>query len=533
LQQQNLDPINLGRTLRHQAIEHGEQICRCEVRRTELENSAAVLEAQAELSVRHDERERHQAVLRNAADSGQNPMLKCLLLIAIAIILGMAGFASAHLALAPFGLGWYEWPFSAGVGIICAVLTHMFLEEFASGRIVKAVVATTLVVGLTGILVLAQIRADIFILLLKGAAAGAPEGGGGAISAADAAQFYQSSANKLRLFLGLLAIALEIGTGLIAWEAGRLNLASQDVVRRAEQRLAELDEEMPRIVRRIRELQNAPQIVEAEFRRDFYRGLLLQEPPRAVTRIGPIALALLAGLIFWVCAARAETPKPPSPPSVVEVIDLSKSDVVSTHTSDTHKDNIDAAAKTIVNLPAGAKFTVIGMTAASFSRPLILLSGHLPLDPGMFRFINRVAAAKDKYADELRHAASAIQADAQTTDVFGSFLVAADLLRQSSAHRRILLPFSDMRQSAPPVNIENVQVVPVAAALKTAEAAHLIADLKGVEVYVYGVHAAYKDVAYWRSLREFWAAYFTKAGAHLKVFSMLPGVPDFTETPKQ
>jgi hypothetical protein len=83
-----------------------------------------------------------------------------------------------------------------------------------------------------------------------------------------------------------------------------------------------------------------------------------------------------------------------------------------------------------------------------------------------------------------------------------------------------------MRHSAPPPNIEAPAVVPVASALRTVERQNQIADLRGVDVYAYGVHAARKDVAYWQSLRAFWTQYFAKSGAVLKCFSMMRDVTD-------
>jgi hypothetical protein len=110
--------------------------------------------------------------------------------------------------------------------------------------------------------------------------------------------------------------------------------------------------------------------------------------------------------------------------------------------------------------------------------------------------------------------------------VVGFLLVAAELLHESPRARKILVIFSDMRHSAPVPNIEAVAVVPVASALRTVERQNQIADLRGVEVYVYGAHAADKDVRYWQSLRDFWTQYFAKSGAALKSFSLMRDVAD-------
>ena len=47
----------------------------------------------------------------------------------------------------------------------------------------------------------------------------------------------------------------------------------------------------------------------------------------------------------------------------------------------------------------------------------------------------------------------------------------------------------------------------------------LIPSLDGVRVWCLGVHTAMKDAAYWRSLRDFWAAFFEESKAKLITFS--------------
>ncbi len=106
-------------------------------------------------------------------------------------------------------------------------------------------------------------------------------------------------------------------------------------------------------------------------------------------------------------------------------------------------------------------------------------------------------------------------------------LIAGEAFRESPKTRNALWIFGDMRQSAPPVDIEHALTVPSAAALRTAEHANLIADLSGVDVYVLGVHGAGRSVHYWQSLRDFWATYFEKCHANLREFSMMRDVRDF------
>ncbi len=77
------------------------------------------------------------------------------------------------------------------------------------------------------------------------------------------------------------------------------------------------------------------------------------------------------------------------------------------------------------------------------------------------------------------------------------------------------------------VNLNRTLKVPVGPVLRQVEQHELVADLKGVDVYVVGIDAAKKEPAYWDSLRQFWTEYFKKSGSTLQAFSMMREVPDF------
>ena len=195
-----------------------------------------------------------------------------------------------------------------------------------------------------------------------------------------------------------------------------------------------------------------------------------------------------------------------------------------------HAENIRAALQIIASLPAGSRVTVSAISDQSFSRPLILMASEIPSTPGKLREYDQIVAARNNLAKRLQSATSSIKPDYQTTDILG-FLVAAGISFRNTPHRRhVITIHSDMRQSAPPLDIERAQVVPVAASLATVDRTHLFADLSGVDVFIYGVHAVGKDVAYWKSLRDFWTAYFERCHANLRAFSMTREIPNFNSS---
>ena len=78
-----------------------------------------------------------------------------------------------------------------------------------------------------------------------------------------------------------------------------------------------------------------------------------------------------------------------------------------------------------------------------------------------------------------------------------------------------------MRESTNDLDFERAKTISLAQVLPSVEKRGLLAHLQGVEVYALGVDGAGKSFAYWNSLRDFWEAYFHKAGANLKKYSAL------------
>jgi hypothetical protein len=287
-----------------------------------------------------------------------------------------------------------------------------------------------------------------------------------------------------------------------------------------QQRMRFLETEMVRLLHHIEFLKREPDIFANGFARDFHLGLIQGAARRAIKRAGPLVGALL--LYIYVASCH---PALAQSVNAVVGIDLSRTSAAKGYDGILeHEKNVEAAAELIGGLPAGARFRVIGITDQSFSLPLILLTGQIPKDRGPLEFIDQVAVARKRSAAEMRAIGSSTPPTYARTDVIGFLLLAADLLHQPTQSRKVLVIFSDMRHSAPPPNIDSPALVPVASALQTVERHNQIADLHGIDVYVYGVHDAGKDVAYWQSIRSFWTQYFAKSRGTLKTFSMMRDV---------
>jgi len=517
--------VELGDAAVNQAIDHLEHVCAHEKRRREHINQAEITCLSAELALRIEEREELRAEIRRTPRPDPMPRRSPTWYAAIALVLVAAGFSFAHLALTPFGLGWQIWPYSAALAVVCAYATDETLEKCNCTRLVAAAALVSLVTSLAGLLVMALVRGDVLALYLKNAVAAGLTDGAAAASASgiDTVRFYETAARKLQLFFALLAVAMELATGLAVYEARKIVVPSVAVALAAMQERRRLVEnEMLGLLHRVEFLKREASIFENQFIRDFYLGVIEGTAHRAIKRAGPMIGALLLA-----CAALCR-PAAAQSLDVVVGVDLSLSSAAKNYDGNLeYGKNVDGVARLIDGLPAAARFRVVGITDQSFSRPLILLAGQLPRDRGPLEFIDQVAVARKKFGAQIRLVGRTAPPTYARTDVIGFLLVAADLLRESSEARRALVIFSDMRHSAPPPNIESPPVVPVGATLRMVERQNEIADLRTIDVYVYGVHAADKDVPYWQSLRSFWTQYFGKSGATLRCFSMMRDVPDF------
>jgi hypothetical protein len=448
----------------------------------------------------------------------------------IALVLVVSGVFFAHLALAPFGLGWEAWAFSLGIGLVAAFWTDKTLEKTHSERLVRCLCAVALLGSMAGLLVMALLRGDILALYLNTAAAGGAPGD--MQNAAVAADFYAHAIPKLQFLMALLAVAMELGSGMAVFEAMKFDLTTHERAVQARRDLESVEEEMIAIIGRITHLENEPAINEAEFYRNFYLGLF-ERIKRNSLLLAVVVAGLLAGATM-VPTARAQSADRNNPQvstsgqgtRIVVALDLTASVATSGYDGKTEfEKNVLGACALIPRLSPGSHITVFGITDQSFSRPDVLLDREVPGDKGPLLFQDRTALAKARMADELKRV-SLIKPSYQHTDIFGILAIAADVLQGPTGSRKVLVIFSDMRNSTNDLDLERPATVSVREALRKAEQRHLVMHLTGVELYVLGVDGAGKSIAYWNSLKEFWAEYFRKTGAGLKAYSALREVSD-------
>jgi hypothetical protein len=426
---------------------------------------------------------------------------------AIAFFLATAGVFLAHLTLAPFALGWEVWPLSAAVAIVVAWWVDRTLEKFDNPAVVRVTCVVALSVSLAGVFLMALLRGDILLMYLKGLMDAETPG--------TADSFYQSAIPKLRILMGLLALAMELGVGMAAHEARKLALAiccRQDAERARKEALT-LDDHLGALAHRHVYLENEPGIIEAHAKRNFLLGVF-----DGLKRNGLVHLMLIVSLLL---SLQPTLLLGGDRTCDVIGLDLSLSEATTGYDGTTdYEKNMDAVARFISLLPVDSSFTIMAITDESFQRPYTLLSGQIPASSGPLQFYDQVAAKKRQIAAEVRRLGRSLKPTYQMTDVLGAVIAAGDVLRHSPAESKRLVLFSDMRHYTQEIDIEHPIKIVVPQTLARVQQYNLLADLRGIDVYVLGVDGANKSACYWESLREFWVNYFKKAGADLKTFSM-------------
>jgi hypothetical protein len=512
----------LGQDAFDKAKDHASEVIAWEKIRREKSNLSEITALKARYDCLFRRRAALLETLRLAPiDDSPNARHKRWYYRGFALSLILAGIFFAHLAIAPFGLGWETWILCFGIACVATFWTDRTLAEVNCSVLLKSVCLLALLASMTGIFIMALLRGDILAFYLKTAAGATPD-------TATATAFYAHATWKLQIFMALLAIAMELGSGVAMFEAGKLELGSHEKAAHARDELAHVEGEMVSIIRSVTHLENDHVINEAEFWRNFHLGLF-----ERIKRSG-----LLHFVILFACFAfgganpsSAQTLASSSTAnnrvSVVIALDFTQSVAGKGYDGKTDfEKNVEAACHLITQLPPGTEIAVLAITDRSFSQPLILVRRELPRDKGPLQFLDRIAVAKAQAASELRSVALSSRHSLPQTDIFGALTLAADILNKPS-DRKVLILFSDMRQSTAELDFERAKAILPVQTLATATKLGMLAHLQGVEVYALGVDGAGKSFAYWTSLHGFWEAYFQKAGASLKEYSALRDSPDF------
>ena len=499
-------------------VANAERICDYQQRHIELTNQGTILALKEELHNLCDEERRIETLLLSVPPSGDLRRLRrrALFCWTLTGILTLSGFAFTLLTLAPFQLGLMSWPFAVGVAALTPFLVEKLLEK--NDILAKVLTAVGTAAAVAGLMLLADVRGNLFEQQLRQSQEQAVVIDDSQPPQAPDTEFYDRSTRLLEAAMLLIAFSMEVGAGLALLEARRSAPNSSEDWRALRGELRQIRGRKTVIMRTVVDLHNESGIFAARFWRDFYRAMLSNAVRSAMTKLLILVLAVATCMV-----GHASTQ---NHLDLVIAIDLTQSVAVSGPDGKTEfQKNVDGVSRILVQAPADARITVIGITDQSFSQPYILLSARTSGERGCFG--ERLSAARNQLVSAWKVRSARLNPDFQHTDILGLLRLAGQIFAQEPNNTaRTLIVFSDMRQSTKELNLESSLSVPSKTAVEVQPVS--VAGLKNVQVFVLGVDGAGRTAAYWQALQMFWKEYFRNAEAGLQQYSALrdlPGLP--------
>ena len=446
--------------------------------------------------------------------------LQAIGLFGFAFLLFVGGFVSALYALEPFMSDLKKYFLAGAIAVILPFAVHFVINQLRSDRFVRWLSVCNLVLAFVAMSSLAFIRALVFAEQMKQANMAVVIDGDNGVTVPAASTFFQQAGWLMMIFSVFAAAAMEIASGLAFHSACRLWAEMPANAVELRKKRAEFVKRRIELVHRIEALEQEPEAFVNKFWRDFHEAQLRGCKGNRFTKMFAIPfffLALSAGMPRAYGADRL---------NLVIGVDLTASVAGANGLDQKTELQRDEAAvgQVLASVPAGSRITVIGITDNSFAQPYVLLSARLDANEGYFH--ERIATARQQLVAAWQKKSKDFVSSFRQTDLLGALFVSSQLLQPKPGEHNVLVILSDMRHETRSLNLARFSLVPADETLKKVQAAHLVADLKGVDVYALGVDGAGKSVVYWDSLRDFWSAYFRQAGAVLRAYSMMRELPE-------
>ncbi|MBV9760277.1 MAG: VWA domain-containing protein [Acidobacteriaceae bacterium] len=428
-------------------------------------------------------------------------------------ILVVAAFLFAMIALRPYRLGLVGNLYCFGIALVIPFAVEEFLRAWKSEKLLRVVISAVFVAALAGGMLLAAVRGNLLTRQLQEPKPAVVIDGESASGRAQPS-FYDATHSSLEWLMLCLALAIDLGAGIAIHRALVLGTKPGEDPERISEDLAAVRGKLGAVIYELTALTNGPSIFVATFWRDFYRAMLTRTARKAIAKGLMLSLCLL---FFGHRMLSAQTRA-----AVVVALDSSTSENVKGRDGKTaFEKNVTGIERLLGSVEPDTRITVIGITESSFADPYILLQAEVSPDRGYFG--ERLEAARRELIGAWMKRASRLAPTAPGTDVLGALCFAGELFRkEASGRKRSLILYSDMRHVTRDLNLERPTLLSIDRAIVNLEQRGLLADLSGVEVAVSGANADRRQVADWEWIRAFWLAYFERAGASVKDYSMLP-----------
>jgi hypothetical protein len=500
------------------------RVCRNERERIEAANRPAIAAAKTEFATVERELRQVTEEIAKLPPEGElrSRRRRALGEFAIALLFFIGGFASALVSLDPFALGYKKYFLAVALAIALPYAVDMVLERWARyERFMKALSAFTAVIAIIAMMSLAILRGQVFGQQLQQANAVVVIDGDASAPLAPPNTFYQRTEYLLQIYMVFAAFAMELIAGYAFHTARRLWAELPTNAAEVRQKARDLEGRRIELVHRIEKLERESEEFVNKFWRDYHEA---QMRGCTATRVTKMFVAAICFLLLSAGMSRAYAAEPLK---LVVAVDLTASVGRASGLDQRTELQRDVASvgKLLATVPAGSWVTVIGITDRSFAQPYVLLSARLDVNEGYFK--ERITNAHQQLLTTWQKRSQSLVENFKQTDLLGALVMSSQVFEPKEGHRNVLVIFSDMRHETRSLNLAKLPVVAVQSTLGKIERGGLVANLNGVEVYVLGVDAAGKSVGYWNSLRDFWLTYFGKAGAKVRVYSMLRDLPQF------
>jgi hypothetical protein len=520
-------PVKIGSDLGYAGVEQMDdqvgRYCSTERQRLEAANRPKIVSAKQDLA--GVERELEKVALEESKLPPEGDLRNhrgaALFLFTFALGLCIAGFASAVYALEPFMPGVTKYFVALGMAAILPFGVHEVINRWShSERFMRWLVGCECALAFIAMISLAFVRSQVSAEQMSQANAAVVIDGDAPAAALAPSTFYQRTICFMTIFSMFSAVGMEIAAGLAFHRACRLWAEMPANAAEIRQKRAELEQRKIELVHRIGAWEQEPEEFVNGFWRDYHEAKLRGNTASRVTKI------FAAALFFLLVSASTQRAYAAEPLNLVVAVDLTASVAGASGLDQKTELQRDVASvgQLLATIPAGSRVTVIGITDRSFARPYVLLSARLDGNEGYFK--ERIASARQQLVAAWQKRSQGFVENFSQTDLLGALVMASQVFETKDGHRNVLIILSDMRHETRSLNLARFTIVPVKPTLDRVARASMIADLKGIEVYVLGVDAAGKSVGYWNSLRDFWSLYFKTAGADLKSYSMLRELPE-------
>jgi hypothetical protein len=327
----------------------------------------------------------------------------------------------------------------------------------------------------------------------------------------------------LRIVFPLLGVGLEIATGLLFY-AGVDKLGSTMPLLRVHGRLESVENGMIVITDSINRLKTEPE----ELMNTALNAIdqvtsepvIVNEPKVEVDTDRVKARRLIFYLIMFIIGLFimfSLIGKAMAFNTEIIAVDLSGSEKTIGYDKQTEFDkNLRGVDMVVGSIEPDTMLYILGINATSFSFPFVILKAKTSKDKGYFN--QNIKRQRGEILREWHRRKAELKPDAEQTDVFGMLRLVSSIFKNNRSGAGRLFIFSDMRHSKGSLNLERMERIKPTVIDDVAKNKGIY-NLKGVDVYVYGVHAGGKTDTYWDGLHQLWGEYFRRAGAQLKAFS--------------